>query len=128
MRIFERWCFGLCWNLRLSFKNSIHFFSSINELIVNDNMQQCGAHGFLSYLDGAKVNQHPPVHQLAVLSMGWAAFFHSVSNPMLTQHCNTVNFLGCWLLTLFICWVFFFNPDHTIFQPNHPSSLATLLT
>ncbi len=38
---------------------------------------------FLQELDScssrAIVNQQPPMHQLAVLSMGWAAFFHPVS-------------------------------------------------
>jgi hypothetical protein len=28
----------------------------------------------------ARVNQQPPMHQLAVLSTGWVAFFHSVSD------------------------------------------------
>jgi hypothetical protein len=69
------------------------------------------------------------VHQLAVLSIGWAAFLHPVRNPVLTQHCATVNLFG--LLTFdpfcfFGC--FFLNPDHTTLQPNHPGSLATLLT
>jgi hypothetical protein len=29
--------------------------------------------------EGAGVNQHPPMQQLAFLSMGWATFFHLVS-------------------------------------------------
>jgi hypothetical protein len=27
----------------------------------------------------AKVNQHPPMDQLVILSMGWVAFFHLAS-------------------------------------------------
>jgi hypothetical protein len=30
-----------------------------------------------STIHGARVNQQPPMHQVAVLSTGWAAFFHS---------------------------------------------------
>jgi hypothetical protein len=41
------------------------------------------------YLFTARVNQHPPMHQLAVLSMEWAAFFHPVS----------INKLFFWFLT-----------------------------
>ncbi len=31
----------------------------------------------------ARVNQHPPMHQLAILSIGWAAFFHPTPDPEL---------------------------------------------
>lgn len=45
-------------------------------------------------------------------------------NPTLYQS----TYLGCWPLTLFIFWVFFFNPDFITLQSNHPNSLVTLLT
>ncbi len=39
------------------------------------------------FLQGvARVNQQPPMHQLAVLSTGWAVFFHSASNGFITVH------------------------------------------
>jgi len=61
----------------------------------------------------ARVNQHPPVHQLTVLFIGWAAFFHRIPDLVLTQHCNTINlfglltfdpfyFVGCFFLNLTI--------------------------
>jgi len=37
----------------------------------------------------ARVNQHPTVHQLAVLSIWWAVFLHPVPDPVLTQHCTS---------------------------------------
>jgi hypothetical protein len=40
------------------------------------------------------LNQHPPVHQLPVLSIGWAAFPHPVPDPVLTQDCTTLNLFG----------------------------------
>ncbi len=79
----------------------------------------------------ARANQHPPVHQLAVLFIGWAAFLHPLLDPVLTQHSTTVNLFGLLTFDLFFCVWFFSNPDHTTFQPNHPSyptDLATLLT
>jgi hypothetical protein len=40
----------------------------------------------------ARVNQHPPMQQLAILPIGWAAFLHPVPDPPLTnQHCTPVN-------------------------------------
>jgi hypothetical protein len=32
-----------------------------------------------------KVNQHSPVHQLAILSVGWAAFFYLALDHALTN-------------------------------------------
>jgi len=67
----------------------------------------------------ARVNQHPPMHQLAVLSTGWAAFFHSAPDRV---HHNPF---------------FFFAADHctsilfyflTIFHLDLTSHIATLLT
>ncbi len=76
------------------------------------------------------MNQHQPVHQLNVLSIGWAAFLHPVPEPVLTQHCTKVNLFG--LLTFdpfyLVGGCSFSNPDHTTLQPYHPTSLATLLT
>jgi len=48
----------------------------------------------------AKVNQQPPMHQLAVLSTGWAAFFHTTSsgvhhNPFLFAIANFFFFHVC---------------------------------
>jgi hypothetical protein len=40
----------------------------------------------------AIVNQHPLVHQLAILSIGWAMFLHSVLDHVLTQHCTNQPF------------------------------------
>jgi hypothetical protein len=56
----------------------------------------------------ARVNQHPQIHQLAVLSIGWAAFFHPVPDPSLTL--STLNLF--WLLTFdpFSFGVLFFQP------------------
>jgi hypothetical protein len=83
------------------------------------------------------LNQHPhwgqsePATTSAPVGcsvVGWAALPHAVPDPVLTQRCTTVNLF--WLLTsdsFYFLGVFFFNPDHTTLQPNHPSSLATLL-
>jgi hypothetical protein len=56
----------------------------------------------------ARVNQHPQIHQLAILSIGLAAFFHPAPDPALTLY--TVNLF--WLLTFhpFSFGVFFFQP------------------
>jgi hypothetical protein len=64
------------------------------------------------YFDEAEKewNQHPPTHQLVILSMGWAAFLHLA---LITQ-----------LFLVFDQWVFFglfffLNPDlHTTFSPR----------
>jgi hypothetical protein len=57
---------------------------------------------------GVKVNQQPPMHQLVILSIGWAAFFHSVSNGVhhtpflcIADHCSFFFFFG-------LCFVIFF--------------------
>jgi hypothetical protein len=70
--------------------------------------------------EGARANQHPPMQQLAFLSMGWAAFFHLVSiSQLFLKFLTNEFFLGC----------FFFNPDlHTISPPSYPTDVAILLT
>jgi hypothetical protein len=49
----------------------------VNMKISNIYMQRnCfSSKNLIVVLSRAIVNQHPPMHQLAVLSMGWAAFF-----------------------------------------------------
>ncbi len=53
-------------------------------------------------LHTARVNQHPPMHQLAVLSTGWAVFFHSAPDGVhhspfffffAADHCTSFFFL-----------------------------------
>jgi hypothetical protein len=76
----------------------------------------------------ARVNQHPLMHQLVVLSKGWATFLHPIPNPMLTQHCTIVNIFGMLTLDPFFLGVFFPNFDHNTLQFSHPNSLVMLLT
>jgi hypothetical protein len=75
-------------------------------------LEPAGFHG--SYKSGyveARVNQPPWLHQLAVLSTGWAGWFASFSFtylPYVNQHSTTVNLF--WLLTfdhLFSIPIFF---------------------
>ncbi len=76
-------------------------------------------------------NQHPPVHQLAVLSIRWAAFLHPVSDPVLTNILPQSTSFGCSSLTLlppFCFWVFFLNPAHTTLQPSYIIDLHVGLT
>jgi hypothetical protein len=61
----------------------------------------------------ARVNQQPPMHQLAVLSTGWVAFFHSAPNGVHhslflfpTNHCTFFSFF-------FGFWLFFLGPNLT---------------
>ncbi len=64
-------------------------------------------------------NQHSPMHQLDVLSMGWAPFSHPASIIQLS-----------WFLTLkFVLWGhFFLNFDlHITFPPSYSTNLAILL-
>jgi hypothetical protein len=56
---------------------------------------------------GARVNQQPPMHQLAILSTGWVAFFHSAPDgvhlsPFLfaADHCTFFLVLGRFSLDL----------------------------
>jgi hypothetical protein len=83
---------------------------------------------------GARVNQHPPLHQLAILSIGWVTLFHPAPHLGLTKivpH-STILALWCFLLDGF----FLVTPDlHTTLPlnyhptpPTYPIDLATLLT
>ncbi len=64
--------------------------------------------GFHGWGRRARVNQQPSMHQLAVLSTGWAAFFHSA--PDAIYH------------SLF-CFIFWFL---TVFSLNLTSHITTL--
>jgi len=55
----------------------------------------------------AKVNQHPQTHQLAILSMGGATFFHSIHVPVLTHIAPQSTFFGYWHLIFILSWSFF---------------------
>jgi hypothetical protein len=84
-------------------------------------------------INWARVNQHPPVHQLAVLSIGWAAFLHSVPGPVLTQHCTTVNLFGLLTFDPFYFLGVFLTlsilPSNLItLVPTYPTDLVKLLT
>jgi hypothetical protein len=69
----------------------------------------------------ARVNQHPPMHQLAVLSMGWAAW----AAFSFSLHQSTF-FLN--LFMSFFGGQFFLDLDlHTTFPPSYPTDLAILL-
>jgi hypothetical protein len=66
-----------------------------------------------------KVNQHSPVHQLAILSIGWAAaFFHLAFDPALINIVPQSTLF--WLLTFdSILTIFFSTLDlHTTFPPS----------
>jgi hypothetical protein len=63
--------------------------------------------------DVARVNQQPPMHQLAVLSTEWDMFFHSTSDRI---H-------PCWLLYFFFGVLFL-----AVFSLDRSSHIATLLT
>jgi hypothetical protein len=73
----------------------------------------------------ARVNQQPPMHQLAVLSTGWVAFFHLASDgvhhsPFLfaADHCTFLLF-SFWFLAVFP------GPDLT---HNYPAHFPTLIS
>ncbi len=68
----------------------------------------------------ASMNGHPPMHQLAVLSMGWASVFHlaSISQLVLVPDLSFI---------LRLC--FFLKFDiHTTFGPSYHTDLTILLT
>jgi hypothetical protein len=67
----------------------------------------------------ARVNLHPPMHQLAVLSTGWVAFFHLAPDGahhsrflFAADHC-TFFFFFFWFLAVFP------GPDLTHTYPAH---------
>jgi hypothetical protein len=41
------------------------------------------------------MNQHPPMHQLAILSIGWVVSFHPILDLALTNIVPQSNFYGC---------------------------------
>jgi hypothetical protein len=76
----------------------------------------------------ARVNRPSWLHQLAVLSIGWAGWFASfsfTSLPYVNRHSTTVNLF--WLLTFdhfFFHWQIFPNPDlHTHHPPSYYNDL-----
>jgi hypothetical protein len=71
-------------------------------------------------MDLARVNEQPPMHQLAVLSTGWAAFFIRRQMGFITVHF----FLLLTIVLLFI-YLFWFL---AVFPLDMTSHLATLLT
>jgi hypothetical protein len=85
---------------------------------------------------GARVNQHPPLHQLAILSIGWVTFFHPTPDLALTKIAPHSTILACRPFDVFSWMGFFGNSDlHTtvavIYHPTPPSypiDLITLLT
>jgi hypothetical protein len=70
----------------------------------------------------ARVNQHPPMHQLAVLSTGWAAFFHSAPDGV---HHSPFIFATDHFTFFFLCGRFSPGPDLT---PTYPAHFPTLIS
>jgi len=71
------------------------------------------------------VNQHPPMHQLVVLSTGWVAFFHSAPDGVHhsqflfdVDHCTFFFFF-------FLFFAIFPGPDLT---HNYPAHFPTLIS
>jgi hypothetical protein len=74
------------------------------------------------------VNQQPPMHQLAVLSTGWADFFHSVPDgvhhsPFLfgADHCTFYFYFYFLVLGRFSL-----GPDLTHIYPAHLPTLISI--
>ncbi len=63
-------------------------------------------------------------HQLAVLSIGWAAFSHPALDPTLTNIVPQSTIFGCWPLAFFS---FFFFSTLASILPSHLAILSTLL-
>jgi hypothetical protein len=60
----------------------------------------------MGYLQMAKMNQQPPMHQLVILSTGWAAFFHSMLDGV--RHSHFFLLLTIVFLFFRVCsWLFF---------------------
>jgi len=77
-----------------------------------------------------RVNQPLWLHQLAVLSIGWAGWFVSFSSASLplTNIVPQSIFFGCWLSTIFFCCHFFPSLDlHTPDPPGYPIELKLSL-
>jgi hypothetical protein len=66
----------------------------------------------------ARVNQQPPMHQLVVLSTGWAAFFHLTSNGV---HHSPLPFAADHYTFIFwgLFFVVFSGPNLTHSYPAH---------
>jgi hypothetical protein len=78
------------------------------------------------------VHQQPPMHQLAILSTGCAAFFHSAPDGVHHSLFFFLFFVCCWSLYLVFFSVldcFFLRPDLTHSYPTHLRLLiSTALT
>jgi hypothetical protein len=77
-------------------------------------------------LIGSSVNQQPPMHQLAVLSTGWAAFFHSAPDEVhqsqflfAADHCSFSFFFG---------FLAVFPLDLTCHPAHSPTPISTTPT
>ncbi len=70
-------------------------------------------------IHGARVNQQPRMHQLAILSTGWAVLFHSTSDEV--HH-------SPFLSLLIGVFFFFLGLFLVIFSLDLTSHIATLLT
>ncbi len=76
---------------------------------------------------GPEVNQQPPMHQLAILSTGWAVCCHSASDGV-----HTVHFFLLLTTVLFLFFGFLavpLGPDLTHSYPTHlPTFISTAST
>jgi len=77
----------------------------------------------------ARVNQQPPMHQLAVMSIGWATFFHSVPDGV---HHTPLPFTADHYIYIYIYIYKFFKKKIDLFFIvlflNLTSHIATLIT
>jgi hypothetical protein len=72
-----------------------------------------------------RMNQHPLMHQLAILFRGWVVFFNMVHDLALTNNVPQSTFFNYWTLTFSNC--FLPNPNlHIIFPLSYPIDLTTL--
>ncbi len=76
----------------------------------------------------ARVNQQPPMHQLVVLSTGWAPFFYSASDGVLLQSISCL-FAGdhCTFFFWFVLGCFFLGPNLTHRYPTHLPTLLNIV-
>jgi len=74
------------------------------------------------------VNQKPPMHQLAILSTGWAVFFRLTSNVFI-QSISLFAVDHCTSFFFFFSWPFSFGLDFTHSYPTHlPIFISTAPT
>jgi hypothetical protein len=108
-----------------------------NSFIRYPHFEECSINVTLKYqfifgptFWGGRVNQQPPMPQLAVLSTGWVAFFHSVPDGVhhsrflfAADHCT-------FFCLFFICsWPFFLDLTPTLVPYLlSPTNTATLIT